>query len=197
MRIKLLVSILCITLVMSLVSCKKDNSDADKSPDVTQEVTAEPTDTPEPEPTPTPEPTEEPTPQPTVEPGTGKYAEGIVDEENGLKFFLDKEDPSILAPLRINPGASSSIQFFPTTTFNSVHIRLCTWQNTSGHEIEVALYRWMGSYDATLLSEPVFTNQFADYADNFWLAVELDQEYEDGEYLLDIVNISDAGHVGI
>ena len=53
----------------------------------------------------------------------------------------------------------------------------------------------MGSYDATLLSEPLFTKQYADYTDNIWLEVKFDQEYEDGEYLVDVVNISNANHV--
>jgi hypothetical protein len=180
---------------VSIASCKKIEGDADKTPEVTPVVTAEPTDTPVV--TPTPEPTEKPTPPPTIEPGTGKYAEGIVDEENGIMFYLDKEDPSILSPLRINPGSSASIQFFPTTTFDRIHIRFCTWTQVSGHEVEIALYRWMGTYDATLMSEPIFTKQYADYPDNYWMEVVLDQEYEDGEYLVDIVNISDATHVGI
>jgi hypothetical protein len=195
MRTKLIVFILCIVLVLSLASCKKVGDDADKTPEVTPVVTAEPTATPEP--TPSPEPTEKPTPPPTIEPGTGKYAEGIVDEENGIMFYLDKEDPTILSPLRINPGSSASIQFFPTTTFDKIHVRLCTWTQASGHEIEISLYRWMGTYDDTLKEDPVFSNQYADYPDNYWLEVQLGQEFVDGEYLVDIVNISDATHVGI
>ncbi len=195
MRTKLIVFILCIVLVLSLASCKKVGDDADKTPEVTPVVTAEPTATPEP--TPSPEPTEKPTPPPTIEPGTGKYAEGILDENNGITFYLDKEDPAIIAGLHIDPASSASIQFFPTTTFDRIHVRLCTWTQQSGHEIEIALYRWMGSYDATLLSEPLFTKQYADYTDNIWLEVKFDQEYEDGEYLVDVVNISNANHVGI
>ncbi len=159
MRTKLIVFILCIVLVLSLASCKKVGDDADKTPEVTPVVTAEPTATPEP--TPSPEPTEKPTPPPTIEPGTGKYAEGILDENNGITFYLDKEDPAIIDGLHIDPASSASIQFFPTTTFDRIHVRLCTWTQQSGHKIK------------------------------------FDQEYEDGEYLVDVVNISNANHVGI
>lgn len=194
MKFKHLVLVLILCLVLIMVSACKDDNNISATP--TEKPESTPTATPMQTNTPVPTPTVEPTPIVTIEPGTGKYAEGI-KEEVPLKAYLDKEDPALIEGLHIDPSSSASIQFFPTTTFNKLHIRLCTWTQTSGHSIEILLYRWQGSYDTTLQSEPVFTNTYTDYPDNVWLEVDLGKEYEDGEYLVDVVNISEANHVGI
>lgn len=184
--------VISIVMLLVFVAC-----DADKEPAVTAtpEVTLAPTDTPEPTEEPTPSP--EPTPVATIEPGTEQYAEGIKDAEKGKKVYLDAEDPGLIGATHINPGSSASIQFFPTTTFDRVWVRLATYTQTSGHSVEISLYRWQGTYDLTLESEAVFVGNYADYKDNIWLEVVFGEEFVDGEYLVDVYNDSDANHVGI
>ncbi len=195
MKKVIFVTMLCLILITVFSACNK----TENPPVPTEKPVSTPTATPMRTPvvSEVPTPTAVPTPIVTIQPGTGKYAEGIKNENSGIKAYLDKEDASLLQGIHIEPSSSVSIQFFPTTSFDCIHVRLCTWEQKTGHSIEISMYRWQGSYDLTLASEAVFTNSYTDYNDNIWLEVDLGKVYEDGEYLVDIVNTSDATHVGV
>ncbi len=144
----------------------------------------------------TPEATKVPrTPVPTVEPGKETYAGSILDANTGKMVYFDEENPQLLAALSCT--GDLAVQFFATVGFNALHLRLCTWQQTSGHSVTLTLYPWLGTYDDTLKGEPVFTQEYSDYADNIWLKLELGETLPDGEYLLEIWNEQGRPNVGV
>lgn len=186
-KITVICLILCTILVFS--GCKKE-----EEPQATASPTPEVTEVPETaEPTETPEPTPEPTPQPTVEPGTGKYA-GEIDETKGVKVDFYEGGFDGEQPHRVD--GSLAIQFFATTTFNKIGVSMPTWTQKEGHGATISLYAWQGSYEATLMKEPIASKEVADWGDGVEVLLELEEELVDGEYLYEIYNDS-TENVGI
>jgi hypothetical protein len=147
---------------------------------------------------PTPEPTEAPTPEPvaTVEPGKETYAEGIKDENKGVRYTFR---PSTGEANHIMIQESLSTQFFATTTFNKLEVECPSYSDDIG-TIVMELYPWMGSYDLTLDKEnnpPIVTKEFVNYPDNALLAIELEEALLDGEYLLHLTTPDPSEQVGV
>lgn len=186
----------CIILVLSLVctlllfSCKNtDSTDPTAKPDPTA-TTAEATPTAEPTAAPTPSPTKEPAA--TVEPGKETYA-GSVDPSKGLGVNLSPTTGTIKDEMLTD---SLATQFFATTTFNKLDVNCVSYGNNIGR-LTFTLYRWMGSYYATLESEPVATKEYVDFNDNSVLSFPLQEALPDGEYLIVLTSENPDEGVGV
>lgn len=182
--------LICLTCVVLLFGC----NDANK---------AEPTNKPEPtatvsEATPTAEPTEAPTPSPTkepaatIEPGKETYA-GEVDDSQGIGVNLSPTTGSIKDEMLTD---SIAAQFFATTTFNKIDVNCVSYGNNEG-SLTFTLYRWMGSYFASLESEPVATKDFVDFNDNSVLSLPLNEALPDGEYIIVLTSENPDQGVGV
>ncbi|HOA30640.1 MAG TPA: hypothetical protein PLI11_02130 [Clostridia bacterium] len=182
---KLFFSILALTLLVFVGCAKESEHQATPSPtpEATSNTTVEPTDTPAP--TEEATPAETATPLPTVEPGTNQYA-GEIDETKAIK--ADFYEGGHVGQQAHKIFGSFSVQFFATTTFNKVGISMPTWFQEEGHAATLSLYAWQGSYEATMMSEPVVTKEVADWKDGVEVLIELDEELPDGEYLYEIYN---------
>ncbi|MGI6530648.1 MAG: hypothetical protein ACOX3J_13465 [Clostridia bacterium] len=185
---KAIILVLLISLFV-FSGCADKNAGQESTPTPEATHTPDPTSTP----TPTQEPTPKPTPMPTVEPGTGKYA-GEVDETNGIKADFYEGGWDGQQAHRVN--GSLCIQFFATTTFDKVGVCMPTWTQKQGHAATISLYAWQGSFDATLMKDPIATKEVADWADGVEVLLELDEEMPDGEYLYEIYN-DNTNNVGI
>lgn len=186
--------VLSIIMIFALVfvSCS-GNGDDEPMETATPVVTDTPESTDTPVPTDTPEPTAEPTPMPTTEPGTGEHAGEIIsDEPITVDFYPNQwHDQDAVAIT-----GSLAIQFFATTSFDKVGVIMPTWGATSGHAATISLYAWQGSYDRTMLSDPITFEEFSDWEDGADVALEFDEPLVDGEYLIEIYN-EETPNVGV
>ncbi len=133
---------------------------------------------------------------PTTEPGTLKYA-GTVDKEKGSNITTATWDDALYSyqgsedrdykDITVFPESDDviAIQFFATVPFNAIRVFSPRWTNQDG-EINMKLYRWGGSYEATLEREPIYTVHAAAEENVEWLTLGDFENtlWEDGEYLL-------------
>ena len=168
---------LCILSILVLFACdnealpKSTSTPANTDIATTQETTSEPT----------AEPTKEPTPEPaaTIEPGKETYA-GEVDSSSGANANLTPTTGTIKDEMITDNLAS---QFFATTSFNQIDVNCVSYGNDIG-TLVISLYRWMGSYFATIEETPVDSEEFVDFKDNSILQLKLKEEMPDGEYII-------------
>ena len=127
----------------------------------------------------TPEATKEPpAPVATVEPGKETYAGSILDPNTGVDYNVVADDGTDGQ----RSAGKYAMQFFATTTIDSI---TKSYGSTSGI-LRLELYHWMGTYEATLESEPVAADEFEVVSDgnsNTKVVFGFDEQL-DGEYLL-------------
>ena len=184
---KFLIIILSIGILLTTVSCNnKENSVG--TPVITEKPTITPDNTEDNTPKKTPEPTPDNTKEPlvTVEPGTGKYSGGILDENKGTEAMLWQPNYGSEGQKPLENKEGIDIQFFATTTFNSIGVHCPTYEKTEGHIVTFMLFAWAGSYEATQLTEPIATSTFKDWKDGVRLGLDFDP-LPDGEYLLSLI----------
>ncbi len=180
-RIFLVLLIMTVFLTSCTPAKKTVNQTAKPTTLVTSNPTAVPTATAEP----TPEATATPdVPLPTTPPGTGQYA-GEINAAKKLKadFYPGGFANQQAAKIETN----FAVQFFATTTFDSVSIAMPTWMQKEGHAATLTLYAWQGSYERTFLSEPLAQQDFENWSDGVEVILKFN-ELQDGEYLLEIYN---------
>lgn len=131
---------------------------------------------------------------PTIKPGTGAYSGGIADANTPIQAALCSEGFADQAPEACVD--TMAVQFFATTTFNSVEVVCPTWTQQTGHSITLKLFAWAGSYDATLLGNPIKESTFSDYKDGSNVKLEFSNQV-DGEYLLELSNPDAKPGVGV
>lgn len=176
--IRKLMFFLAVLVMIFAVSCTTDE-DAPKGTN-TPIVASTPEPTEEPVVTDTPEPTEIPV-YPTIEPGTGNYHGGIESDDpyNYEAFDVTTHDSS---SVQLAESDSVAIQFFATTTFDSVGF-ICPSMGDNIGNLTLKLYSWQGTYALTVAKEPLHQEEFADFDDNQWLKLEY-EALPDGEYVL-------------
>lgn len=123
--------------------------------------------------------TNKPLPISTIQPGFGTYSNGIVKESPIKAYLYNKSAENSANKLNTNV----SIQFFATTTFNSLDVACPSFSNNKG-SLTFILYSWAGSYDLTVKGSPIKKTDFVDYKDNEQLKLKFDEPLQDGEYLL-------------
>lgn len=193
---KKIIFVILVFLIAFSAGCAKKDDNTNK-PTATPAIRTENPSTSAPTEAPTPAPTPSPTKEPanTIEPGKGTYAEGIQDETKGVKYYFRPNDGRADHKMLSQSLAS---QFFATTTFNKIEIECPSYNDNEG-TIVMELFKWQGSYEATIDREsnpPVATKEHVDYNDNSLLALEFD-ELPDGEYLLYLTTPDAAKQVGV
>lgn len=186
-RIILILFILFLSVIL-LIGCNEQKTGKEEpTPTVAPtEVTANPTEEP------TPEPTE--VPKETIKPGTGEYAGGITSEKAIWAKVFSEDDPG-----EANVVASTvAVQFFATTTFDQLSMTFVTFQAPKDppYHIYYYLFAWQGTYDDTILSEPIVEAKKENFND--WENVTLEFEpQQDGEYLLLAYNENGYSFIGV
>ena len=164
-----------------------------KSPE--SEPTAEPTSAATEEPTTAP--TDEPTaatdePKATIEPEENEYQSEILSEKSyNLNLYGDIANPDAVHETTKWNGAERPMgqtetcawQFIATTTLTQMDISTATYEGTDVSVI-FSVYKWDGSFDSTILDEPVFTQTKTGIKDNQSIRFRFkDDPLPAGEYL--------------
>lgn len=129
-------------------------------------------------------------PQPTVEPGKGTHSGGIKDENTGIDVNLQSSDGTDT----IHKANSLAVQFYATTSFTSITKSLYTSSGT----LTITIYKWLGSYEATIGSGKQIAAQqkFDDISANGKRIVMTFDPLPDGEYVIYVSDPVEGGVVG-
>ncbi len=183
--------IICILCIAFLFGCSSEKEDIKQTEEPIKTLKVQATPTAVPTQTPTPSPT--PAPAATVEPGKETYAGEILDAQNGIGVNLSPMTGNIKDETITD---NLAVQFFATTTFNTINVNCVSYGNNTG-TIIFNLYKWMGSYYATLESEPVAKKEYVDFNDNSILSLPFEIPLPDGEYLLLLTTTEPNEGVGV
>jgi hypothetical protein len=181
-------------LLLFVVSCDKEPDPVPintPTPEKTAEATATPT------PVATTPPEEKPYTLPTTEPGTLKHA-GEVDKEKDTIITTATWDDELYSSqggesgnnykdITVLPEEDDviAIQFFATVPFRAIRVFSPRWLDQNGG-ITMKLYRWGGSYTATLERDPIYIEEILQEENVEWITIGDFENtlWEDGEYLL-------------
>ena len=96
-----------------------------------------------------------------------------------------KSSSTSMIPFAI--GGLSSVGIKITLGEDSRLVRFLTHCPSYGDNvgtINISVYKWLGDYNSTVGSEPLFTEDYVDYQDNAFLLSEMDKNVTAGEYLI-------------
>ena len=87
------------------------------------------------------------------------------------------------SPITLNGGQKCAQRFTAEQPFEGIEINGPTWSVSGEKGMTVRLYKWAGTYDATVAQAPLATSVLVDLNDNDWFPCYAGSELPAGQYL--------------